>query len=241
MKTMCLIPARAGSKGIPGKNMVEVGGKPLIWYTIEAAFKVFNSRDIYVSTDIERIADSKCLYQPKSSKCCLIIKRPTELAQDDTPIIPVIQHALKEVDKDYDVVCLLQPTSPVRPDGLIQRCIQALETNETADSSFTVARIPHQYHPRSALFLTRGLKKVWAWWDHEEPAYEPRQELTPVYYRTGQVYVTRTNTINEGTLYGKNQFPIIRTAPEELINIDTPEDLERFREYRLTLARKVSE
>ena len=225
MKTMCLIPARAGSKGIPGKNMAEVGGKPLIQYTFEAADGVFCDPDVYVSTDCSIIAKAANQHGFR------VIARPSALAQDDSPIIPVIQHALEHADTDYDAVCLLQPTSPVRPDGLIDNCLRRLD-NSLWTCLVTVAPIPTQFNPRSAMLVGEYGNGDWLFPDFE---YCCRQKLPRLYFRTGQIYIFRTNLITdvhkEPTIYGKRMSAVIRTDPDELINIDAPEDLEKFRQY----------
>ena len=107
MKTICIIPARGGSKGIPRKNIREIDGKPLIAFSIEAAKKSKYLDSVIVSSeDDEILSISKQLGAE-------ILKRPSNLAQDTTPGADVVLHALNTY-KDYDYVVLLQPTSPLR-------------------------------------------------------------------------------------------------------------------------------
>jgi CMP-N-acetylneuraminic acid synthetase len=153
--------------------------------------------------------------------------RPRELARDDTPSLPVVQHAVREVEargECYDAVCLLQPTHPLRRAAEIDGCIALLERSG-ADAVVTVLPVPHAYNPHwvylpaadGTLSLRTG----------EKNPISRRQELPPAFHREGSVYVTRRQILmEENSLYGE------RLAGYELdarprINIDGPEDWER--------------
>lgn len=123
MKIDALIPARGGSKGIPRKNIQELGGKPLIAWTIEAALKSDSIRRVIVSTDDEEIAEVAKQYGAEVPAL-----RPSKLAEDDTPSIEVIHHALENWT-DCDALILLQPTSPFRNDQHIEEAIELFKKN----------------------------------------------------------------------------------------------------------------
>lgn len=123
MKIDALIPARGGSKGIPRKNIQELGGKPLIAWTIEAALKSDSIRRVIVSTDDEEIAEVAKQYGAEVPAL-----RPPKLAEDDTPSIEVIHHALENWT-DCDALILLQPTSPFRNEQHIKEAIELFKKN----------------------------------------------------------------------------------------------------------------
>src|SRR5438477_7168262 len=121
MRVLGLIPARGGSKGVPGKNIRMLGGKPLLQYTAESALRSARLTKTILSTDDDRIAEV-------GRTCGLEVPfiRPAELAEDSTPTLPVIKHALEWMEDQgmrFDAVCLLQPTSPFRKSSDIDGCI----------------------------------------------------------------------------------------------------------------------
>ncbi len=125
MKYLAVITARGGSKGIPGKNIKHLAGKPLILFTVEAARKVFQDKQIYVSTDsqeIKEVVESSGLEVP--------FLRPAELATDTSSSEDVLKHAITEAVQNgllFDAVVLLQPTSPFRNEEHIQSAIKQFE------------------------------------------------------------------------------------------------------------------
>lgn len=123
-KTLCIIPARGGSKGIPRKNIRLLAGKPLIAYTIETAKKCPSIVKIIVTTDDPEIAEVASRYGAE-----VPFLRPKELAEDNTPIIPVLRHAisfLEQRGEQYDIIVLLEPTSPLRTVDDVEQAIQKL-------------------------------------------------------------------------------------------------------------------
>lgn len=123
-KVLGLIPARGGSKGLPGKNIADLGGKPLITWTIDAAKQSRYLDRLVLSSDDEDI-----IKVARDAGCDVPFVRPAELARDDTPSTPVILHAFDAVAEDFDILALLQPTSPLRLpediDACVERCIAA--------------------------------------------------------------------------------------------------------------------
>src|ERR1041384_5143897 len=111
MRVLGLIPARGGSKGVPRKNIRLLAGKPLLQYTAEAALSARKLARVILTTDDEEIAET-------GRQCGLEVPflRPAELAQDDTPTLPVMQHVVDWLEKQgeaYEAICLLQPTNPL--------------------------------------------------------------------------------------------------------------------------------
>jgi CMP-N,N'-diacetyllegionaminic acid synthase len=141
-RVLGVIPARGGSKRIPRKNLRPLNGKPLIWYTIEAAKKAKRLTDWVVSTEDREIADLALSYG------AFVVKRPDSLAEDDTTSGAVVRHALDwmEVDRDsYDVVMLLHPTSPIRDPKHIDEAVERLWDSDLNHLA-SVFRLPTKGH-----------------------------------------------------------------------------------------------
>ncbi len=222
LNVLGLIPARGGSKGIARKNVRPLCGKPLLQYTVEAARAAKHLSHIALSTDDEGIA--------RVGRNCGVdvpFLRPVELAQDSTPTLPVVQHALRwfeEHARFFDAVCLLQPTNPLRRATDIDRCIELLEETG-ADSVISVLAVPSEYNPHwvyfqaadGSLSLSTG----------ERTPISRRQELPPAFHRDGSVYVTRRDVVlNAGSLYGNRTIGYVVT-PDASVNIDDQDDWDR--------------
>jgi CMP-N,N'-diacetyllegionaminic acid synthase len=222
MKVLGVVTARGGSKGILRKNVRPLCGKPLLQYTAEAALGAHRLTRVVLSTDDPEIAEV-------GLRCGLDVPflRPQELAGDATPSLPVVRHAVRQVeavDEAYDAVCLLQPTHPLRRPGLIDACIEALEAGGL-DAVVTVLPVPAAYNPHWVYFRgADGLLRL------STGAAEPiprRQELPPAYHREGSVYVTRRDVLMEAdSLYG-TRLGGYAVDPARSVNIDGPEDWER--------------
>ena len=168
-----ITPARGGSKGISGKNIKVLSGKPLIAWTIEAA-KESKMIDRYVvSTEDEEIAEI-------SRKCGAdVIARPQELATDETTTLSVLQYVIEKIP--CDSVVLLQATSPIRRGGLIDECIREFVDNEydSLATGFTCKYIEY------------GKNNL------------RRQDIEGFFYDDGNIYVTKEDLIERGERYGK--------------------------------------
>jgi CMP-N,N'-diacetyllegionaminic acid synthase len=219
MRVLGLIPARGGSKGIARKNVRLLGGKPLLQWTAEAALASHTLASVVLSTEDDEIAAI-------GRRCGIAVPflRPAELARDDTPTLPVIQHAMRLLEDSgerFDAVCLLQPTTPFRKPSVIDDCINLLAASGS-DSVVSVLRVPTEYNPHWVYFREAdGSMKL----STREP--EPiarRQSLPPAFHRDGSVYVTRRNVILEqDSIYGRRVIGY-ETTCGSTINIDTPED-----------------
>ncbi|MDZ4260655.1 MAG: acylneuraminate cytidylyltransferase family protein [Candidatus Sungbacteria bacterium] len=223
-KILGLITARGGSKGIPGKNIKELAGKPLIAYTIEAAHASGVFDRVIVSTDDEKIADVA-----KAYGCTVPFMRPAELAGDTTPHNPVLRHALEWLrDKENyvpDLVMILQPTAPLRTAAHIRDAAAMFETSG-ADSVVSVAEIPNHYHPRWQFTFDEGNRMAIFTGEPFSQIVRRRQDLSKTYTRNGAIYLIRATRVldpNENNFYGDHVTAYIMN-PEESINIDTMED-----------------
>lgn len=222
MKVLGLIPARGGSKGIPHKNIRHLHGKPLIAYTAEAAFQARRLSRLILSTDDEQIAEV-------GRHCGLDAPfiRPAELAEDDTPMLSVVQHAVRWMEnrnEHFDAVCLLQPTNPLRRPEDIDACIELLEASD-AQSVVTILPVPSEYNPHWVYFQQKdGSLRLST---GEMNPISRRQALPHAFHREGSVYVTRRETvIEQNSLYGERVIGYL-LEPERTVNIDNPEDWQR--------------
>lgn len=225
MRVLGLIPARGGSKGVPRKNIKPLAGKPLLAYTAEAALAARHLTRVMLSTEDEEIA-------AVGRTCGLDVPflRPAELAQDTTPSLPVVQHALRwlrEQGETFDALCLLQPTNPLRRAADIDACL-ALFAAQQADTVFTVLRVPAEHNPHWVYFKTDdGSLQL----NTGEAAPIPRRQDLPIaYHREGSVYVTRTEIVLEqNSLYGARVLGF-EIDPAHSVNIDTLADWQRAEE-----------
>jgi CMP-N-acetylneuraminic acid synthetase len=201
-----LIPARGGSKGIPRKNLAQVGGKPLLAWTVEAALASRELSRIVVSTDDDEIAAAAGVD---------VLRRPAELAADETPMLDVIRHAIAELAPD--VLVLLQPTSPLRRGEHVDAAVRLL-LESGADSVVSVVEVPHRYRPEAlmdvvdARVVPRGEVRT-------------RQAKELVYARNGPaVLALRAEHLGED-LYAGDCRPFLMDDWDSL-DVDEPRDLE---------------
>jgi len=221
MKVLAIIPARGGSKGIPRKNIKLLGKMPLIEYTINAARASVALTEIVVSTE-----DAEIAIAAEVCGCKPPFIRPTELSQDDTASIAVVQHAIDFYERQavfFDAVCLLQPTTPFRAAGFIDKAILAFAASG-ADSLISVLPIPHEYNPHWAFEEDQnGLLKVAT---GEQNIIPRRQELPKAFHRDGSIYLAKTAVAKSGSFFGKS-IAYIESDPLLYVNIDTPKDWEK--------------
>lgn len=213
--TLCVIPARGGSKGVPRKNLREVAGKPLIVWTIEQALAV-DGLDVLVSTDDQEIADVA-----RDAGARVPWLRPANLAQDTTATEPVVRHAIDRVTAERgrpDIVMLLQATSPLRRTGTLTRAMQEF-TESGVDS--LVGVVPQ------APFIWQATEPPSA--AYEVGARPRRQDLTREtlrYRETGSVYVTRTDIYERFDNRLGGRIGLFVMDEDEGIDIDTELDLQ---------------
>ncbi len=221
MKILGLIPARGGSKGVPRKNIRLLNGKPLIYYTIDPAIRTEVFSEILVSTDDKEIA---AVAEELGAKARL---RPAHLATDTSPTLDTVVHVLQEYRSrgvEFDGVCLLQPTNPLRSRELIRDSLKRFESNG-ADSLITVRRVPHEFNPHWTFEQNNdGFLEIAT---GDTDIIPRRQELPLAYYRDGSIYLTRTEVILEkNSLYGE-RVDFLDVTQEAYLNIDTMDDWEQ--------------
>lgn len=224
MKTLGVITARGGSKGIPGKNLKLLAGKPLLAYTIEAAQAAGVFDRIILSTDDEAIAA-----YARSLACDVPFLRPAALAQDETPHLPVLQHAVSWLadEQGYmpDAVVILQPTSPLRRVEHIRSAIELLAAPDV-DSVLTVSAVPAHMNPMRMLRVDeRGRAALFVSGEPVHRRMNRRQDMPDAWVMNGALYVFRTRVLSapEPSLYGDVTLAMPLPDPYGL-SIDTPED-----------------
>lgn len=219
MRILGLIPARAGSKGIPGKNIKTLGDKPLIVHAANSVRQSSSISRLIVSTDSEEIAEIARFYDIE-----VPFMRPKELALDSTPTLEVMKHALnyfRNLGEEYDAICLLQATSPFRRKNFVEECIQTFIDSDS-DSFISVLSVPHEYNPH---------------WTFEENEFGElriatgeinliprRQELPRTFFRDGSVYITKVDfLLGENKIVG-GKISFKESDWNYYCNLDTPED-----------------
>lgn len=201
---IAVIPARGGSKGVPGKNTRLLGGKPLIAYTIESAKRCNYIDRVIVSTDDEKIARVAREYGAE-----VPFVRPQELAEDMTPTEPVLKHTVEwlEENEGYntDIVVFLQLTDLPRTRGLLDRVVEPLLQNENLDSVFVATKTHKNFWRMGDGGHTRLASDI--------PPYGPRQKKEPLYREdTGLACATRANFIKEGRRVGDRIDIVVNDA-----------------------------
>jgi len=219
MSVLGIVPARGGSKGIPRKNLAPLCGQTLMAWTLAAARDSSELTRVVVSTDDDDIAREAAAHDTE------VILRPAPLAADDTPVLEVLQHVVRDLDQRErycpDVVVLLQPTSPLRTARHIDAGVRLLGETE-ADSVVSVVEVPHHFHPVSVLRLEGDRLAPY----QGKTTVTRRQDKPTLYGRNGPaILATRTKVLLEGSLYGRDSRPLVMT-PEESVDIDAPWDLE---------------
>lgn len=232
-EVLALVPARGGSKSIPRKNIQPFAGHPLLAYSTAAGLKAGSVRRVIVSTDDEEIAAVARAYGAE-----VPFLRPASLAQDDTPDLPVFDHALGwlEREQDYrpDVVVQLRPTSPLRPTDCVDRAVGILLDHPEADSVRGI--VPAGQNPYKMWRLTpEGHMRPLLEGEFKEAYNLPRQSLPPTYWQTGHIDAIRTRTIlDKRSMSGEVILPLL-LDPRYTVDIDNPRDWERA-EWYLTQA-----
>lgn len=217
---LAVIPARGGSKGIPNKNIIEIGGFPLIAHTIKSAKRSRLISHLIVSTDSKKIASIAEEYG-----AVVPFIRPEDLSTDSALTVDVLRHAIQHEETRlalrFDYVVLLQPTTPLKSELDIDGAIGVLVGDEDCDTAVTVVDVGANHPARMYQIENDRLTSV----IREETPMMPRQELPPVYIRNGAVYAFRRNVIDKySAILGEKIKPYIMPS-ERSINIDGPTDI----------------
>lgn len=220
-----LIPARGGSKGIPGKNLREIGGRPLIVHTIEAALAARRLHRVIVSTDDEKIADVA-----RSAGAEVPFLRPAQHATDTAPSIGVAHHALAWLSVEGggyrpDAVALLAPTSPLRTSAQIDAVIETLWQSGTDSGCTIVTSAVHPYY-----VYTRAADRRLSFMIDTPNRPLRRQDLPPFYTHTQAVLVSRTDYLessgHDAPFVNFTSLVGVEIDEASAHDIDTPLDLE---------------
>jgi CMP-N,N'-diacetyllegionaminic acid synthase len=217
-RVLAIVPARGGSKGVPGKNVRKLAGRTLLDYTVLAARGSGVIDRIVLSTDSAEIADAG-----RRAGMEVPFMRPPELAQDDTPMLPVIQHAIEALAADgwtADVIVLLQPTSPMRRPSHVRDAVRMLQEAK-ADSVVTVIELPRHLSPDYVMRIEEGVLRPFL---DTGAGVTRRQDARPAYSRDGTVYACWRTTLERfGNIYGERCQPLMLDAADSL-SIDSPSD-----------------
>lgn len=217
IRVLGVIPARGGSKGVKRKNVRILHGKPLIAYSIQSAQESKFLSEFIVSTDDDEIS------RVATEFGAAVIARPPNLAQDKSPMLPVLQHALIEAENrfntKFDYLMILQPTAPLRCAVDIDDAILKMQSNKS-DSLVSLYEVEDCHPARMYTLKREKLTKVM-----EEPKGSLRQALPSVYHRNGCIYMTSRELLMKGEIMGADCIPHIMDIARS-VNIDTEQDLE---------------
>lgn len=214
MRNIAIIPARGGSKRLPNKNLLLLGGIPLIVHSILYAQQNKDIIDeVYVSTEDEAIKKIALHYGAQ------VIDRPEQLSGDLEPTISCVQHVLEALPYAVDTVVLLQPTNPLRPENLLCEAFERYSISDS-DSLFTV---------------TRNHQKLGKISNHYFEPYnytigQRSQDLEPLYFENGLLYISKAKLILEGQIFSKNSLPYEVNHIFATVDIDTQDDFD-YAEY----------
>lgn len=209
MRILAVIPARSGSKGLPGKNLRLLSGKPLIAHSVELARTCPFIDEVVVTSDSEEIGNVAI------SAGAIFVRRPDELAHDLTPMEPVLQHALRSREESvaaFDAVLLLQPTSPLRTREDIEQAVTLFSQGEveTVFSAYPFHGYRYQINSGAVQpqYQTRG----------------NRQDREEEYVENGAIYLARADLVRGGKLFGDRLSLSVMPASRS-VDIDTIDDL----------------
>ncbi len=228
---LAIIPARGGSKGLPGKNIRLLGRHPLIAYSVASCLAAHTIDRIIVSTDNQEIADVACAYGAEAP-----FLRPAELATDMAPDLPLFIHALQWLEREEgyrpSIVVQVRPTTPFRPHGLLDQSVTLLQSDARADSVRAVAR-PSQTPFKMWTCDEKDYLHPLLDSEHAEPYNMPRQLLPQVFWQTGHVDVIRRETILEKNSLTGERIKSVLVDSAFVVDIDRLEDLQ-YAEYMLS-------
>lgn len=212
-RVLCVIPARGGSKGLPGKNIKMLSGKPLIAYSIGQALESRYIDRVMVSTEDEGISDVSRRYGAE-----VPFKRPAELAEDESSVIDVLLHALDWVERVegalFEMVVLLHATTPLRLTRDIDACIEML-VKEGADNVFSVSEAHRNPYFNMVEIDTRGrVRKV------KDGGYVTRQAAPKVFDMNASIYVWWTDVLKEMKRTFLEKSRIYKMPRERSVDID---------------------
>lgn len=231
-RVLAIVPARGGSKGLPGKNIRPLAGKPLIGWTLESAKKSKYLDEIFVSTDSQKIADVAETFGVKVPEL-----RPEELASDTATSASVVLYTIdyfRKQGKDFDYILLLEPTSPMRKEDDIDDAI-ALACEHPDKAGVVSLGEVHMEHPSIVKKITdKSIVEPYV----EAQKVTRRQQLDKAYFPYGVVYLVKTDYFEKNQLfYGKDSLPYLieRWQCYEIDDIYDFTAIEAILKYKQTL------
>lgn len=219
-KILSIIPARGGSKGLPGKNIIDLGGKPLIAWSIESSLRSKYVVDTIVSSDDDGILDIAKIYGAD------ILKRPSEFASDLASSESVVQHVLKTIDKSYDYIVLLQPTSPLRDEKDIDMAFEKL-FNKDATALISVCEIDNKILKAFKEDSNGFIEGV----SNNKYPFMRRQDLPKTYMSNGAIYIIKVDEFLKNNSFYTDKTIAFLMDMDKSMDIDTKEDLEKVKSY----------
>lgn len=207
-KNIVIIPARGGSKRLANKNLLPLNGIPLLVHSINYA-KANNINKIVVSTEDAIIKEVALKNNIE------VLDRPKELSDDLATTVSVMKHVLENIEENFDEVILLQPTNPLRPVDLLKDALQKFKEGDY-DSLMTVSRNHQKFG--------KIIKDRFVPYNYK--IGQRSQDLEPLYYENGLLYITKASLILKNKILGENNYPFIVNHPFANIDIDTKEDFE---------------
>lgn len=222
---LALIPARGGSKGLPKKNVLKLGGKPLIAHTIEAALSSQTISRVIVSTDCHEIAGISSKYGAE-----VPFLRPASLALDSSPAIDTYIYTIDKLDEESgfkgktEEIVVLLPTCPLRSANDIDLAVALFRTKE-ADSVLSFTK---ESHP---VFWHKYLREDYRFENLFPDEIRNRQELRPTYYPNGSIYVFKVELLRKRSYYSKRSFAYVMPS-ERSVDIDDEFDF-KFAKFLL--------
>lgn len=222
-RVLTVIPARSGSKGVPGKNLRLLGGVPLIAYAVRTALASSHAMRVLVSTDSESIAAAA-----RDEGAEVPFLRPPELSGDEISLIPVVRHAMDYCDAEGwrpDIVVSLQATAPFTPTLALDRGLQRLLADPGADSAVSVTLIS-TFHPFRAYALSTN-DQLAPLTEYTSERYLQKQDRPPAYGFTGGFYIRRRALLEgwDGTGFALGEHCVGEVVPEHCaVDINSPVD-----------------
>ena len=226
-----IITARGGSKGLPGKNMLDLGEFPLIEHTFMTAQAVEGIDRVLLSTNIP---EAISLAHAKYPKIEVPYVRPAELCSDTTSQVDVVNHLLDHLKahegSDPSVLVLFQPTSPFRRVQEIENAIQAFRGNRV-QSMVGVTRVLH--HPADYMYRPKEGDQTFQW-VMRSPEWSRRQDFPQVYFNTGALYICTTEYFRREQAFYDQGSQLFEMAEESALDIDNAFDLQLARGWWAT-------
>ena len=217
-----VIPARGGSKGLPGKNMIDLGGRPLIEHTFATAQECGRLDRIFLSTDL---AAAIALARAKYPRVEVPYVRPQELCSDQASLVDVVVHLLEHLKrtegKTPQAIMLLQPTSPFRHVAEIDEAIRVFRSDR-CESMLGVTRTMH--HPADYVYRSAPDDPRFHW-VMRAPEWQRRQDFPDVYFNSGALYLCTVKYLQVNRRFYDESSRLFLMSEESALDIDTPFDL----------------